>query len=94
MVHIGIFDDVCGTGCRFGRLKPHGEFMKPEEARIDALRKHPDCGWAEVYDGSKLMIGLGPILVVKLWRDRRSYMSGDLPRAIEVYPPERSDPAK
>jgi len=68
--------------------------MKPEEARIDALRKHPDCGWAEVYDGSKLMIGLGPILVVKLWRDRRSHMSGDLPRAIEVYPPERSDPAK
>jgi hypothetical protein len=85
---------LVGCGCRFGRLKPHGEFMKPEEARIDALQKHPDCGWAEVYDGSVLMIGLGPILVVKLWRDRRSYMSGDRPRAIEVYPPERSDPAK
>lgn len=52
-----------GSDCRFGRLKPLGEFMKPEEARIDALRKHPDCGYAEVYDGSVLMIGLGPILV-------------------------------
>jgi hypothetical protein len=82
------------TGCRFGRLKPHGEFMKLEEARIDALRKHPDCGYAEVYYRSVLTIGLGSILVVKLWPDKRSYMTGYRPRAIELYPPERSDPAK
>jgi hypothetical protein len=67
--------------------------MKPEESRIDALRRHPDCKYVEVYDGSVLMIGLGPILVVKLWRDRSSYMTGDQPCAIEVYPSEHSGSA-
>ena len=66
--------------------------MKFEGARLDALRKHPDCEYAEVLDGSKLL--LGPILVVKLWRDKRSSIAGDQPCAIELYPTERSEPDK
>ena len=73
-------------------LQHYGERMKFEEAHHDALRKHPDCEYAEVLDGSGLL--LGPILVVKLWRDKRSYIAGDQPCAIELYPTERSEPDK
>ena len=71
-------------------LQPYGKRMKFEQARFAALQKHPDCEYAEVSDGSKLL--LGPVLVVKLWRDKRSYMAGDQPRAVELYPTERSEP--
>ena len=69
-----------------------GKLMKSEEARLDALQKHSDCAYAEVYDGSELL--LGPTLLVRLWRDKRSYMNRDQPRAIEIYPAERSEPEK
>jgi hypothetical protein len=52
--------------------QPYGKRMKFEEARFAALQKHPDCEYAEVSDGSKLL--LVPILVVKLWRDKKSYI--------------------
>ena len=75
------------------RLVLHrGERMKFEEARLDALRKHPDCEYAEVLDGSTLL--LGPVIVVKLWRDKSSSIAGDQPCAIELYPTERSEPNK
>ena len=77
-------------GCRL--VLHHGERMKFEEARLDALRKHPDCEYAEVSDGSTLL--LGPVIVVKLWRDKRSSIAGDQPCAIELYPTERSEPNK
>jgi hypothetical protein len=66
--------------------------MKFEEARLDALRKHLDCEYAEVLDGSELL--LGPILVVKLWRNKGSHIAGDQPRAIELYPMEGGEPDK
>jgi hypothetical protein len=77
--------------CRVVR-RAQGELMKSEEARLDALRKHPDCTYAEVDDGSELL--LGPTLLVRLWRDKRSHMNRDQPRAIEIYRDERSEPEK
>ena len=55
------------------------------------IRAH-ECEYAEVLDGSELL--LGPILVVKLWRDKRSYIAGDQRCAIELHPTERSEPDK
>ncbi len=51
------------------------------EAEIDALAKHPECKYAEVYNG----LSLFPLMttwVVHLWRTQECYDEGDPPRHV------------
>lgn len=58
-----------------------------EDAKIDALRKHPDCKYAEVYNG--LTMFLETTWVVKLWRNEDCYLANDPPKYIEEGYPTR-----
>jgi hypothetical protein len=54
--------------------------MTLETAKEDALSKHLDCSYAEVYNG--LNWALYTTWVVKLWRNEECYLAGDPPKYI------------
>ena len=63
----------------------------PEEAMADALKKHPECGYADWQIGLTFLMGPdGPMAatttVVELWRNEECWMNNDPPRhTVEGY---------
>lgn len=55
--------------------------MRIADARRIALARHPDCAYAEAYNG--LSASLDLTWVVKLWRNEECYLAGDPPKYIE-----------
>ena len=61
--------------------------MTPEEAMTDAMRKHPDCKYADWENGMNAMFQM--TIVVNLWRNEECFIAGDPPRhTIEGYSKE------
>ena len=55
----------------------------PDEAMMDAARKHPECKHAEWDNGVRMAgIGFRMTIVVKLWRTEECYLEGDPPRHV------------
>ena len=52
--------------------------MSITEAKSSALGKHPDCEYAEAYNGISWNFQM--TWVVKLWRTQECYLAGDPPR--------------
>lgn len=55
--------------------------MSIAEAKIRALDRHPDCQYAEAYNGMSWNFAM--TWVVKLWRTEECYLAGDPPRHVE-----------
>jgi hypothetical protein len=58
-----------------------------EEAKLDALQRHPDCKHAEVKNGLAFPMTL--TWVVELWRNDECWYNGDPPRYVEQSYPSR-----
>lgn len=70
--------------CKGVTEKGEGQ-MTQEEAKLDALQKHPCCKYAEVRNGLSAMWNL--TWVVLLWRNEECYLEGDPPKhTVEGYP--------
>jgi hypothetical protein len=59
----------------------------PDEAKTDALAKHPDCAYADWENGIGMRgISMVMTIVVKLWRTEECWLCNDPPRhVIEGY---------
>lgn len=58
--------------------------MTAQEAMQDALKKHPDCSYADWDNGMTAFFEL--TIVVKLWRNEECYLANDPPKyTVEGY---------
>lgn len=55
--------------------------MTQDEARIEALHRHPECSYAEVVNG--LSWNFRMTWCVNLWRNEECWAAGDPPKALE-----------
>lgn len=55
--------------------------MTLSQAKEQALQKHEDCEYAEVYNG--MSWNFQRTWVVKLWRNEECYLNEDPPKYIE-----------
>ncbi len=59
--------------------------MTNEEIKIDAIRRHPDCSYAEIFNG--LSFTFQRTRSVSLWRNEECFLAGDPPRyQVDGYP--------
>ena len=57
----------------------------PEEAIKDALKRHPDCKYADWQNGLQAFT-FDPTIVVQLWRNEECFNAGDPPKyTVEGY---------
>ena len=63
---------------------PLRKLWTPDQAKADALQRHPDCTYAEYENGLNGWMQL--TLVVELWRNEACWAAGDPPRhTVEGY---------